>query len=395
MPSMWDARGYLIQVDYRSAVGRSFTAPDRRTIFEKLGHYFESAGFENIGQALEASPAPKGGGLLLDVTDDLQKQLWKGDKTLMPKVCYTWSTELRPWDVRVFYGLEEYRFSVEGNPMSLIEFLGSKAREYADVACRWKNRPAALSDAMRDVERDDYQRAFDRYRVLYVSGALAGDTVTIIRSLCDVANIRVRNAQLDTALLLAEHAIEIAEDPNLVDANLRVQAALCRGNILKLKRDHAESLGAYERAAQIALYAGDTALLFLSLCGLAEESQRAHNYELAIQALDEATELVLGSEEDVARYRVAFELQRTSNALCKQLRAASTPSPSMWKELLVRAVPAIIRSLSEGVVLKVFGVQGAFILASFGSAKFDLSQAVFKAPTQVGDGIQQVLHYVS
>lgn len=373
---MWDPNGSLLQVEVGQAVSAAATKPDGRGLLAKM----------------TGAPSPILGQRLVEATETVRSQLLQGRGIVMPPVDYRTDSQLPP-DLAVFYiGLERRSYRLR----NIEEVQSVLVQRVCDIGSSRLDRNAArtlLSAALSSVRDDEYQQAFEHYCRVYYHGVMGGFDFEVARSLCDVGNIYLLNADVPFAAVLLGRAHEISRTQPVVDVVLKPQIALNLANVLRLLNRHGEALAYYQLASNDAYFSNNPVLLFLALTGAAEVHYWSHNYAAAVRLLEQAHTLV-AEVPSAHPYELAYQVERSMNVILSEAAAASTAASArrrddVFEDLKRRLPVALLESLVSTAVCKLFSAGGGLSLSLFGVANYNLKSSVFQGAVAIGKDIAQ------
>ena len=371
---MWSPNGALVQVELGKDFINVITSPDNRTVFDKMR-----------GQ----SP-PQEGQLLINHTKYLRDYLWQNERLMLPIIEYRDNEELSGNQIVVYIGLERHNFQIE-RIEQLFDFLVYRVREYNKIPTDRATIKQILSTCIEDIKQDHYQAAFEKYLGVYYHSVLQNYEYERIRSLAETANIWTKNGDYAYAATLFSLALDLCNNPNLVDVHLRSQVGINAANVFKVLQQFNPSYQSYFTAGNIAFYSGNSIHVFLCLIGLAEINYIIGSFHGSLYYLDQAVKLVMTQGGDDL-FQIAYHLQTSIIYIRDQLAIEATnpvqpQAQPLFEQIKQAIISALIQSIVGSVVYKLVGVSGAALslISIFGSSEYQLNKPIFNEPTVIGD----------
>lgn len=361
---MWQPNENLIQIEIGAGVVKQFTTDDKRGLFGRL-----------------MGDAPSAGNLLVASTDKLRKDIQQYG-VFLPGIAYrSGEEELDDNEFVSYFGLEIDRGYVN-EPSDLLNYLVKKAHSYSAIQKEDDYLGALLVAAIDGVNGGNLQSAYKAYALAYYHASLEGREHERLRAVSDAAGIHLLNSNARRAYELTTCALLICNNPNIVDAALKIQASINGGNSAKLMGDFKGALDSFAIAINIALSSGDVPALFISLVSISEVKFLIEDFSACIFFLEQADILILSGSSGpnfeasrtiqnyISKIKsiIIYRLEKEIEGLERQM--AEEQVKSFFRDLITRIFSTLATSLVQGAVYKHLGIAGSAGIALFGLFRF-------------------------
>jgi tetratricopeptide (TPR) repeat protein len=319
----------------------------------------------------------------------------------LPTVQYRDSDQIPSDHCMIFLGIDCYSFKIS-DLNEILNFIAGKHCLYCAYARDRITLSNVLASCWDDVRQDNFQYAYEKYRVVYYVATLMGYECEAVLSLAEAGNLQVKNASYHQAMAFLSRAAALSGSPNLAAPTLKAQVNVSAGEASKLLGNPAAAAGYFTTASWAAFSSNNSSLLMLALNGFAETSLLLGDYNRALLVLQQSKKLVLS--QPAPEYQMAFHLEQSINrvqqAILEQAqlsrqpaRAAASPDAPrlLFGEIKKAMASILIQSLAGAFVCKLFGGGGSIALTLFGSPQYNIINSRFRGTTAIGsENLQKV-----
>lgn len=275
---MWDMSKGLVQVEVGANVIKKFTERDTRGVFE----------------VIFGSSAPSEGGLFCTEAERLRQEL-SGQNVYLPPVRFSDSDDLSPNQFVVYVGVKNSPGDI--TQYDLFETLKSMiiANQIDDPSPQSVRE--LFMEGVQYFSDQDFNRAINVFSVVYYWATILGCADELINATINIGAIMLFNNHIDDALMYAQCANLLAENPAFYNVNLKFYSHHFLANMYWLKDEKLLAAENYQKAVDDVQFSGEVSANVFAQWNAANACLWTGNYAAAASLLDTIFSLVRNNEQ--------------------------------------------------------------------------------------------------
>ncbi len=275
---MWEMDKGLVQVEVGSNVIKKFTKRDTRGLFEVI-----------LG-----SSAPSEGGLFCTQAEQLRQEL-SGQNIFLPAVRFTDSSDLSPNQFIVYVGAANFCGDITQH--DLFGVLRNMIIEHQIDDPSPQSVKDLFAKGAQYFYDKDYNRAINTFFIVYYWASILGCADELTNATINIGTIMLFNNHIDEALMFAQYANLIAEDPAFYNISLKFYSHHFLANMYWLKNEKSLAAENYQKAVNDVQFSGELPANVFALWNAANAYMWTGNYSMSASLLDKIFSLVSNNEQ--------------------------------------------------------------------------------------------------
>lgn len=275
---MWDMSKGLVQVEVGANVIKKFTERDTRGVFE----------------VIFGSSAPSEGGLFCTEAERLRQEL-SGQNVYLPPVRFSDSDDLSPNQFVVYVGVKNSPGDI--TQYDLFETLKSMiiANQIDDPSPQSVRE--LFMEGVQYFSDQDFNRAINVFSVVYYWATILGCADELINATINIGTIMLFNNHIDDALMYAQCANLLAENPAFYNVNLKFYSHHFLANMYWLKDERLLATEYYRKTVEDVQFSGELPANVFARWNAANAYLWTGNYAASASLLDTIFSLVRNNEQ--------------------------------------------------------------------------------------------------
>lgn len=368
---MWQPDADVVQINIGKGVANSMTSLDNRNSLYKF---------------LGISSPPQSGDLISHYIVNFRAFLTKKN-LFLPRVTFLVDEKLKYNQYIIYIGFEGFTDELVHGIYELFSLLEKLIARYDSYYIQENNYKDKIQSCIFDLQENEYQQAFDKYKYIYYYSKLRSETYIEVQCLNDCSLIFLKNMDYVRSSQAILEAIRLSGVMNFVDVNLKSQIFYNAGLIAKAGNYLDDSYNYYFQSLTFAQQINNISQAFLSYTALGDVAALSGDYKNAIASLRCAQSLLLQSNSN---YEIALHIERQISFLEKQqihqiyyINQNSTPnhtqstvakSSIIDTDTIIRwFVKSLVKVGVETVVYKIIGVSNKPMLSIFGKLNYEFN----------------------